>query len=67
MCGLVVTSKCLEQGVVGLSARFALFFARCSSTEGKVVVAPDSHIRFLIDMMSLKGCSSLAGSAPWSA
>jgi hypothetical protein len=34
MCGLVVTSKCLEQVGVGLSARFALFFVRCGSVEG---------------------------------
>jgi hypothetical protein len=49
MCGLVVTLKCLEQGGVVLSARFALFFAQCGSAEGEVVVSPSAHIRFLID------------------
>jgi hypothetical protein len=49
MCGLVVTPKCLEQGGVGFSARFALFFARCGSAEGEAMVSPGAHIRFLID------------------
>jgi hypothetical protein len=31
------------------SARFALFFVRCGSTEGEVVVAPSVYIRFFID------------------
>jgi hypothetical protein len=34
---------------VGLSARFALFFARCGSAEGETVVSPGAHVRFLID------------------
>jgi hypothetical protein len=34
---------------VGLSARFALFFAPCGNTEGEIVVASDAHISFLID------------------
>jgi hypothetical protein len=41
--------KCLEQGGVGSSARFALFFTRCGSAEGEDLVSPDAHIRFLID------------------
>jgi hypothetical protein len=46
--------KCLEQVGVGLSARFALFFARCDSTEGEAVVSPvpilgvDSSARFAL-------------------
>jgi hypothetical protein len=32
---------------VGSSARFALLFTRCGSTEGEAVVAPGVHIRFL--------------------
>jgi hypothetical protein len=40
--------KCLEQEVVGLSARFALFFARCDSAEREAVVATGAYIRFLI-------------------
>jgi hypothetical protein len=48
MFGLVVISKCLKQGGVGLSAHFALFFAQCGSTEGEAAVSPGAHIRFLI-------------------
>jgi hypothetical protein len=39
MCGPMVTLKCLEQCGMGLSARFALFFARCDSAEGEFVVS----------------------------
>jgi hypothetical protein len=46
---MMVTPKCLEQEGVDLSARFALFFARCGSVEGEVVVSTVTHIRFLID------------------
>jgi hypothetical protein len=46
MCGLLVIPKCLEQGVVGLNARFAVFFGRCGSTEGEAVIAPGAHMRF---------------------
>jgi hypothetical protein len=34
---------------MGLSARFALFFAWCDSVQGEAVVSPDAHIRYLID------------------
>jgi hypothetical protein len=34
---------------MGLSARFALFFARCGRVEGEDVVSAGAHIRFLID------------------
>jgi hypothetical protein len=43
MCGLIVNSKFLKQGRVGLSARFALFYV-----EGETVVSIGIHIRFLI-------------------
>jgi hypothetical protein len=41
--------KCLKQEGVYSSARFALFFARCSSAEGEAIVSLGAHIRFLID------------------
>jgi hypothetical protein len=34
---------------MSLSARSALFFARCDSVEGEAMVAPGAHIRFLIE------------------
>jgi hypothetical protein len=45
MCGLVVTPKGLEQVVVGPSACFALFSARCGSAEGEAVVAQVPTLR----------------------
>jgi hypothetical protein len=42
MCGLVVTLKFLEQSGVGLSTRST------GRGEGRAVVAPGGHIRFLI-------------------
>jgi hypothetical protein len=47
MCGLVVTPKCLEQGGVDSSARFA----RCGSAKGEAVISPSAHIRFLINRL----------------
>jgi hypothetical protein len=44
MCSLMVILN-----VWSLSALFALFFVRCGSTEGEVVVAPNVYIRFFID------------------
>jgi hypothetical protein len=41
--------KCLEQGGVSSSPRFALFFARCGSAECETVVSSGAHVRFLID------------------
>jgi hypothetical protein len=46
--------KCLEQGGVGSSACFALFFARCGSTEREALVSRGAHIRFLIDYYRLE-------------
>jgi hypothetical protein len=44
MCGLVVSSKFLEQKGVGLSACSALFFSCIGREEGEA-----AHIKFLID------------------
>jgi hypothetical protein len=49
MCGLVVSPKFMEYKGVGSSACSILFFARFGSTKSEVVVAPGTHIRFLIE------------------
>jgi hypothetical protein len=48
MCGLIVTSKCMEQGVVVSSTRFILVLTRCASAESEALIALNTHIRFLI-------------------
>jgi hypothetical protein len=39
--------KCLEQGGMDSSARFALFFARCGSTEDEAVVSSGALIDYI--------------------
>jgi hypothetical protein len=48
MSSLVVSLKFLEQRGVGSSARLH-YFLRAGRGEGEAVVAPGTHIRFLID------------------
>jgi hypothetical protein len=53
---MVVIPKCLDQRGESLSARFALFFARCGSAEGEVVVSPGAYIVVLNRLVCVYIC-----------